>query len=315
MIIALNKLPKHNANFPRFFSFFYFSFLLIGIPLMRAPCMAGTEKATENNAVKEIGASGYIEPASRIIRIAHDMVGESAVVQKLHIKEGQVVKKGDLLVTFTDYPRKKARYHMTVAKVKALKARIKGQTHERDFWKKEFTRQQKLTAANAAVESKKDEVERNYQKAEASLEELRSDLESSEMEKELAQEQIEQTQIKAPIAGVILTIHAREGEGANSKGIATMADLDKMEVVAEVHEHDMHRIQLGQPAKITIPGLGQTLEGTVAYKGHQVHKNSLIDPNPQERQDLRVMEVRIALAVKDNDKVKHLIHSQVFVRF
>jgi len=295
--------------------FSYLGWIVFSAPFVQTPCVANTEKTLNQSTRKEIGASGYIEPSSRIIHISHDMGHDSAVVKHLPITEGQFVNKGDLLVTFTDHPRKEALYQMALAKVGSLQARIKGQTHDRDYWKKEFTRQQKLNAANAAVESKKDEVERNYQKAEASLEELQSELNSAKMEKALALEHVHQAEVRAPISGVILKIHAREGESVHAKGIATMADLTKMEVVAEVHEHDISHIQLGQKATITIPGLGQTLEGEVVYKGHQVHKNSLIDPNPQKPQDLRVMEVRIAISATDNSKINHLIHSQVFVRF
>jgi HlyD family secretion protein len=295
--------------------FFYLGSFVLSAPFLETSCVAEAGKTENHSPRKQIGASGYIEPSSRIIHISHDMGHDSAVVKYLAITEGQFVNKGDLLVTFTDHPRKEALYQISLAKVGSLQARIKGQTHERNYWKKEFARQQKLNAANAGVESKKDEIERNYQKAEASLEELQSELNSAKMEKALALEHVHQAQIKAPISGVILKIHAREGEGAHAKGIATIADLTKMEVVAEVHEHDISHIQLGQKANITIPGLGQTFEGKVVYKGHQVHKNSLIDPNPQEPQDLRVMEVRIAIPATDNSKINHLIHSQVFVRF
>jgi HlyD family secretion protein len=295
--------------------FFYLGWLVLSAPFVEAPCVADKGNTLNQRPRKEIGASGYIEPHSRIIHISHDMGHDGAVVKYLPITEGQFVNKGDLLVTFTDHHRKEALYQISLAKVGSLQARIKGQTHERNYWKKEFTRQQKLNAANAAVESKKDEIERNYQKAEASLEELQSELHSAKMEKALSLEHVHQAEVRAPISGVILKIHAREGESVHAKGIATMADLTKMEVVAEVHEHDISHIQLGQKANVTIPGLGQTLEGEVVYKGHQVHKNSLIDPNPQEPQDLRVMEVRISISATDNSKINHLIHSQVFVRF
>ena len=75
------------------------------------------------------------------------------------------------------------------------------------------------------------------------------------------------TAIRAPFAGVVIRAQAAPGDVVDSEvGLFAVADLSDVWVQAEVFEKDLGRVQIGQPARITVDTYaGQTFSGHVAY--------------------------------------------------
>jgi HlyD family secretion protein len=266
-----------------------------------------------------IGAMGILEPRSRILRIAHDMGRERAVVIKLLVEEGQEVQKNQVLAEFSDYPRKIQEAKAAQAKLDACNAHIEAGKTDIAFQTKEYTRQKELVARNAGIASKRDEVEHRFHKSVANLKALMAERLEAEAKLALALAGVHQSEVRAPQQGTILKIYARPGEQLGPEGIANLADLDHIDVVAEIHERDMPKIKAGQEAEIMVPGLSQEhhpmpIKGVVKHLGFQIKKNTLSDPNPRESQDVRVVEVRIELSPHDSKRLQHFMGMQVFVR-
>ena len=57
---------------------------------------------------------------------------------------------------------------------------------------------------------------------------------------------LEQTQLKSPIDGIVLQILVREGERPNSSGVINVGANQSMEALIEVYESDIDRVQMGQ---------------------------------------------------------------------
>jgi HlyD family secretion protein len=136
------------------------------------------------------------------------------------------------------------------------------------------------------------------------------------------QADLDDVQVRAPIAGQILRINTRIGEQVNTiQGIVELAKTDRMVVIAEVAESDIGKVKLGQSASITTDygGFTGTVRGQVERVGLQVGKRNLPDPTNQGNSALvdsnnRIVEVRIRITPQDNQKVAAFTQMQVRVR-
>ncbi|MBD2079171.1 ABC exporter membrane fusion protein [Leptolyngbya sp. FACHB-17] len=117
--------------------------------------------------------------------------------------------------------------------------------------------------------------------------------------------------VRSPSDGQVLKIHTDPGEVAGNDGVMDLGRTQQMYVVAEVDENYINRVKVGQRAKITGYALPRELTGTVDRVGLQVRKNAVLNTDPVDKTDTRVVEVRIRL---DNSKpVAGLTNLQVKV--
>jgi HlyD family secretion protein len=126
-----------------------------------------------------------------------------------------------------------------------------------------------------------------------------------------AQTDLEQADIKAPIAGSILKIHTRVGEKMSESGIVDLAQTNQMVAVAEVYQSDIGKVKHGQKAVITGQAFSGELRGVVSQIGLQVNKQNVFSNQPGENLDKRVVEVKIRLNPEDSKKVAGLTNLQV----
>lgn len=120
--------------------------------------------------------------------------------------------------------------------------------------------------------------------------------------------------VRAPTAGRILEIYANPGEAISSEeGIIDLGQTDEMEVVAEVYQTDIGKIQPGQLATITSQSFPGDVQGTVRQIGLQVMQQQVSSGEPGENLDRRVVEVRIRISPEDVEKVQNLTNLQVQV--
>jgi len=126
-----------------------------------------------------------------------------------------------------------------------------------------------------------------------------------------AQTNLEQADIRTPMAGQILKVHTRVGEKIGDAGIADLGQTEQMVVVAEVYQTDISKVQLGQQAVITSQAFGSELQGTVSQIGLQVSRQNVFSNQPGENLDRRVVEVKIRLNPGESNRVSGLTNLQV----
>ena len=133
----------------------------------------------------------------------------------------------------------------------------------------------------------------------------------------LAEEDLKLTFLKAPADGQIIQINAFPGELVTSEdGIVEFRQTDNMVVVAEVHESDIAKVQLGQTA-ILISKSGAfegEIKGEVSHIGSKIGKRDVLDTDPAADIDSRVVEVEISLDRAVSDLLANLINSKVIVQ-
>jgi len=246
-----------------------------------------TQVATEKSAVRDINetvsASGKIKPHVEV-KISPEVSGE---VVELPIKEGDVVKKGQLLckirpdILKSGYERAVASYNSQKASVgnssQMLKQAEATFTNQSAIYKrsKELYDNKVLTAAEF------DNAKASYEGAKASLEASKQNVigstyglaQSSATVKE-AQDNLYKTTIYSPVDGVVSKLSIEKGERvlgtAQFAGteIMTISDLSQMDVNVDVNENDINRIVVGDSSKIEVDAfLGKKFKGVVTEIG------------------------------------------------
>lgn len=137
--------------------------------------------------------------------------------------------------------------------------------------------------ATGALDDQPDVVvaARNVAAAEAELTRARMDMARAE--------------VRAPIDGTILNIHATPGQRPPIEGIMEMGDTDVMMAEVEIWQDRISAVAIGQPVELAAPALGQSLRGTVASIGLTVGRQGLISDDAAANSDARVIRILVAL--------------------
>jgi HlyD family secretion protein len=218
---------------------------------------AGTEKAAEvvrvNRRAPEpvVKASGVIKPMiGAEVRVGARVSG---IVQRLYVRIGDVVEKGQLLAELDDRELV-ARRNQTTAALKLAEA-------NRSYARAELARMRSLSVERLLSPSNLDLAEQAYEVA-------RQQAKSAAASVDEAVTQLGYARIVAPIAGVVSAVSTQEGETVAASFAAptfvTLLDLGRLEVWAYVDETDIGRIRVGQPARFTVDTYSdQEFEGRV----------------------------------------------------
>ena len=129
-----------------------------------------------------------------------------------------------------------------------------------------------------------------------------------------ARYRLEQTEIRAPVDGVIVRRYANPGVGASTLNVTPMFDLEPAGariVRAEVTESALPIVAIGQAVSLT-PEADQakTYPGKVLRRAAVFGARKLQSDDPSERTDERVVEVVVSA-----DSAPFLIGQRVLVKF
>ena len=128
-----------------------------------------------------------------------------------------------------------------------------------------------------------------------------------------AQAERDDSLVRSPIDGQVLSVLGRPGEAASGSGLFELGETKRMQVVAEVYQSDIGRVQLGQPVRITSPALAEPLEGRVLRIGAIVKRQAIVNTDPSANIDTRVVEVRAPLNPASSARAAALSNLQVTV--
>ena len=252
-----------------------------------------------------VAALGQLEPAGDIRSLAAPTAGIAGTprISALHVKEGAVIQRGEVLATFDHRQGLLAELDEINAKLQSLQKQIALQTVE-------VRRFQKAAEWGAAeqglVDTKREELIRMQGQR----------LEALAIQKGL-QFDLALSQLTSPIDGLVLEIHAREGERPGSDGVMDVGASQKMEAKIEVYESDVARIRLGQIVRLTSEngGFKGDLNGSVIRISPQIEQRAVLSTDPTGDADARVVQVDVALDPADAKKVMRLAGLKVIARF
>lgn len=212
-----------------------------------------TAKAKLKTITQIVSASGKIQPEVEVI-IRPDVSGE---IISLAVKEGDFVRKGDLLVRI-----KPDIYQAQIDNLNAAlltqKARLEQTRATLIQAEAGHVKNEELYKKNIISELDFIQTKSNYEAQKANLKASEYQVQSAEAQLRQAQEELEQTVIRAPQDGSVTGLAIEEGERVlgNSQMAGTemmrVSLLDRMEVLVEVNENDIVNIDLTDTTRIEV---------------------------------------------------------------
>lgn len=226
-----------------------------------------TEHVTKRNIVETISASGKIQPETEV-KISPEVSGE---IVDIYFKEGDKVKKGDLLlkikpdIYISTLERMEASLNSAKANLANSKAQLAQSQAQMVQQELSYKRNKKLWEEKAISDADYENALAQYQSQQASLKSAEENVKaaefsviSSQASVKEANENLIKTSIFAPMDGTLSKLNVEKGERvvgtAQMAGteLLTIADLNRMEVKVEVNENDIVRLSLSDTAKIEI---------------------------------------------------------------
>jgi len=186
---------------------------------------------------------------------------------------------------------------------------------EQAEWELNNARRQQEAAIHAASLSM-ELAQKSLNQAETvlqTLEKMRDENLTLTLAKQIADAQVSNARLLAPIDGTVLKIFARPGEVVVNSPLMQLGDLTKMNCTVEVLDRLVSKVVLKQRVSILCPALANPIEGEVVEIGRMVGAGSLIAPNPLAVTERNTVEVRIKIDEKDNAIARNLVNLQVTV--
>jgi RND family efflux transporter MFP subunit len=235
--------------------------ILIALMAMRsaaAPAsveIAAVTTAYPTQAVTTLNATGRVS-AWRKASVSTKATGR---LEWLGVQEGSRVKSGEVIARLENLDVAASR-DSAVANIAAARANLEqGDAEMRDA-DSSYKRAQDLYEKKFISESTLDSARARYEKAKASIASLKANIGVAEANARQAGVSVEQTLIRAPFDGVVLTKNANVGDiitpfssATDSKGaVVNMADMETLEVEADVSEASIGKIIVGMPTEIQL---------------------------------------------------------------
>jgi HlyD family secretion protein len=210
-------------------------------------------KADEITIIETVSATGKIQPEIEV-KISSEVSGE---IIALPVKEGQVVKKGDLLVKINP-DLYTSGYNRTVAGLSQTKAGLNQADATFKEAKANYERNKTLFEKEIISKSEWDRAVSTFETAQASKQSAYYNVQSASATVNEAKDNLGRTTIYAPADGTISMLNVELGERVlgtqqmTGTEILRVANLNNMEVEVDVNENDIVKINVGDEAKVEV---------------------------------------------------------------
>jgi RND family efflux transporter MFP subunit len=214
-----------------------------------AAAVAQTKLVQVSNLVPQ-SFSHYIELQGKITTENMFYVsprGMGGQVKAIYVKQGDVVKKGQLLIKLDDA--------IVNQQIASLKTQL-------NFVKDIYNRQKNLWAEGIGTE--------------VQLLTSKNNVESLEKQISIVSEQLAMSTVYSEVSGVIETLSIRVGEtfmGGPMAGI-TIVDPSNLKAVVEIPENYMSKVKKGLPVIIELPDLNKQIKSVVSLVGQVIGVNN-----------------------------------------
>jgi HlyD family secretion protein len=214
------------------------------------------EEVARRPLVSAVTASGNIEAKSQV-----DLQSEvTARILKIHVEEGDLVTKGQLLVELDEVQFKgtvdRAEAALTSQTANVLQAKV-----NRDQARRVLDRANEIkrTAPTLISVEEVERAQQGFDVAQANLKAAEAQLTQSEASLKESRDNLARTRLYAPIAGRVVRLAVEEGEvavpGTFSRDVGLLmriADLSVIQAKVKVDETDVVRLALGDSVAVSI---------------------------------------------------------------
>jgi HlyD family secretion protein len=234
------------------------------VPVAEAPGASSTAPSASSGAasapspaaparaprVSGLVASGYVV-ARRQATVSAEIAGRIADVL---VEEGARVEEGDVLALLDD-ARAQLELDLIDSQVNAASARVQSLDVQAREARRISDRAAQLFEREIATDAARTAAEAQLASLQAQLRAAQADLESARVRQTSQLDLIERHTVRAPFAGVVIAKNAQVGEilfpgsaggGFTRTGVATLVDMDSLEIEVDVNEGQIQRVSPGQ---------------------------------------------------------------------
>lgn len=210
-------------------------------------------KVDEITIIETVSATGKIQPEIEV-KISSEVSGE---IIALPVKEGQVVKKGDLLVKINP-DLYTSGFNRTVSNLSGTKAGLSQANAQFAEAKANYDRNKSLFDKGIISKSDWDKAVSSFEVAKANKQSAYYNVQSASATVNEAKDNLGRTTIYSPADGTISMLGVELGERVlgtqqmTGTEILRVANLNNMEVEVDVNENDIVKINVGDSANVEV---------------------------------------------------------------
>jgi HlyD family secretion protein len=240
------------------------------------------EKVGRHTITQVVTATGKIQPEVQV-KISPEVSGE---IVSLPVKEGQRVKRGELLM--------KIKPDVYVAQRNQFSAGLLSAQASLSRTEPEFKRVENLYRKGLVSESEFDQARAAHETSKASYAQARASLDQAE-------EALRKTTILAPMEGTVSQLNSESGERVlgtqqfQGTDVMTIADLSRMEARVDVSETDVVLLSVGDTARISVDAIPDRKVNAVVYEIANTAKSRGLGT----QEEVTNFEVKIRIIDKD----------------
>lgn len=251
-----------------------------------------TQKVEKTTIIETVSATGKIQPEVEV-KISSEVSGE---VIALNVREGQQVKKGDLLIKINP-DLYESGVNRSVASLSTTKAGLNQADAQLKEAKANFDRNKKLFDKGVISKAEWDRIVSTYEVAQASKQSAYYQMKSASANVTEANDNLKRTTIFAPADGTISKLDVELGErvmgtqGMASTELMRIANLNNMEVEVDVNENDIVKVSIGDSAKVEVDAyLKRKFTGVVTSISNSANSNLTADQVTNFKVKVRLLE-------------------------
>ena len=217
------------------------------------PLMVTTDKAFQKTITQLVTATGKIQPEVEV-KIAPEVSGE---IIEIPVKEGQVVRRGQLLLKIKPDVYQ-AQVASQLAALNAARSAAVRNRAEVDKAEADYKRAMNLFAKGLLSDADRKSAETSYNMAKAALDASQFDAQRAEGGLRQINDALSKTTIYSPVDGTISSLSSRVGERVvgtiqfAGTEVMRIANLNAMEARVNVNENDIVNVKVGDTARVNV---------------------------------------------------------------
>jgi len=277
----------------------------LGLSTLRSNAAIDSSKLAtveRGSIARSVVATGKIQPQVKV----EVKSKASGIVKQILADYGDPVKKGEVLVELDKEELqarvREARATLLGAEAALERTQVEAEAPDLPFLKASMERARKLFGDGLISDSVREEAEKNYEMALNKQSAARRNVSVNKAEVARAQAALERAEtdlrnstIASPMDGIVLSRDVEVGDavssilvmGSQATLVMTLGDVGSVYVLGKVDEADIGKVQIGQPARITVESFkDKNFDGKVTK----------ISPMGKEKDNVTTFEVRVSIA-------------------
>jgi HlyD family secretion protein len=251
-----------------------------------------TAAVDEITIVETVSATGKIQPEIEV-KISSEVSGE---IIDLPVKEGQVVKKGDLLVRINP-DLYTSGYNRTISNLSGTKAGLSQAEAQFAEAKANYDRSKGLFEKGIISRADWEKSVSSFEVAKANRQSAYYNVQSASATVSEAKDNLGRTTIYAPADGTISMLNVELGERVlgtqqmTGTEILRVANLHNMEVEVDVNENDIVKVSIGDSAKVEVDAyLKKEFKGIVTSISNSASATQTADQVTNFKVKIRILK-------------------------